>query len=171
MSDNSFACRRCGACCRGDGSVFLYPEDIATLAAHLGIAAQTLVDRYTDFIIIEIAEEGGGWRYLPYLVLRKDASLACLFLEEDRCAVHVAKPAQCRETPFVPEFFSDPSWRAEITERCPGLRGVAPDSFPRPPEDRDERYLSLLREHGYRLGDILGVTLPAPRIGAATDLS
>ncbi len=171
MSGNSFICRRCGACCRGDGSVFLYPEDVATLTAHLGVPTQTLVDRYTDFIILEIAEESGGWRYLPYLILKKNSEQACLFLQNNLCAVHTAKPAQCRETPFVPEFFTDPAWRTEVTERCPGLRGIVPDTFVRPPEDRDERYLSLLREHGYNLGKILGVILPPPRIIPAADLS
>ncbi len=59
MSDNGFSCRRCGACCQGDGSVFLYPEDIAALAAYLGISTQLLVDRYTEFIILEVRMGAG----------------------------------------------------------------------------------------------------------------
>lgn len=170
MTDKVFTCRRCGACCRGEGSVFLYPEDIALLAEHLGVSSQALIARYTDFVVLEIAEENGGWLYLPYLILKKNAARACPFLEGDRCTVHVAKPAQCRETPFVSEFFSDPTWRAELLKTCPGLHGADFDSLPSPPEDRDERYLALLREQGYSLEKILGVRLPAPRIITADHL-
>ena len=175
MPAKGFVCRRCGACCRGEGSVFLYPEDIVAIAAHLALPRQETVDRYADFVILEIPEEGGSWLYLPYLVLRKDEAHTCLFLRERLCAIHDAKPAQCRETPFVAEFFDDAAWRADLLRACPALREADPASLPAAvglaTADRDHRYRDLLREHAYDLERILSVTLPAPRLIAAAELS
>ncbi len=107
------------------------------------------------------------------MILKKDRSNTCLFLKERSCSVHAAKPYQCRETPFVPEFFTDPVWRTEAAARCPALAGNAYRFLadPVPAGDRDEPYRALLREHAYNLEEILGVTLPAPRIIPASELS
>ena len=113
MAGKSYRCLRCGACCVGDGSAFLYPDDLRSLAGHLGLSLQATIDRHTDYLILEIPDGAHGWLYLPYLILKKDAKERCVFLKEALCSVHAAKPAQCRETPFVEEFFSDDEY-----ERC-----------------------------------------------------
>lgn len=168
MAGKPYACRRCGACCTGDGSVFLYPDDLPALAAHLGLTLQTLIDRHTDYLILELPDGANGWLYLPYLTLRKEAKERCVFLKDELCSVHAAKPAQCRETPFVEEFFSDDEWNAAVRRNCPGLRDADPATLPKSaaPDaaDRERRYLELLRENSYSLEKILGVALPAPRI-------
>jgi len=164
-----FTCRRCGACCIGDGSVFLLPDDVRAIARHLGIPLQETVDRYTEFLILELRDEQQGYLYLPYLTLRKDEKRACLFLRDKLCSIEPAKPAQCRETPFVEEFFTDAEWRETLRRDCPALRAMPQDRLPRP-EDfpgaplRERAYLDLLREHRYSLEEILGVTLPGPRL-------
>lgn len=175
MAGKPYTCIRCGACCAGDGSVFLYPDDLRALAAHLGLSLQATVDRHADFLILELPDETNGWLYLPYLVLKKDAKMRCVFLKEKLCSIHAAKPAQCRETPFVEEFFSDADWNATVRRDCPGLRGADPAALPKnaapAAADRERRYLELLRENSYSLEKILGVTLPAPRILTRAELS
>jgi len=175
MAGKSYRCLRCGACCVGDGSAFLYPDDLRSLAGHLGLSLQATIDRHTDYLILEIPDGAHGWLYLPYLILKKDAKERCVFLKEALCCVHAAKPAQCRETPFVEEFFSDDEWNAAVRKNCPGLRDADPATLPKnaAPDaaDRERRYLELLRENSYNLEKILGVTLPAPRILTRDELS
>ena len=47
------------------------------------------------------------------LRLRKPRHSQCHFLGEDGCAIHPAKPTQCRVFPFWPELVGSPAaWRA-----------------------------------------------------------
>jgi hypothetical protein len=54
------------------------------------------------------------------LVLKKNAD-ACVFLKDDECGVHVAKPDGCRLGPFTYGIVgSDRNW-AHFRQICPGI--------------------------------------------------
>lgn len=93
-----FECTRCGDCCRWGGVVRLKPDDIAKLAAHLGIDVESFLDVYTR-------NDAG------HTVLRnKPESNECVFLRGNECGVYEARPRQCREYP------------TKYDSRCPGFK-------------------------------------------------
>lgn len=104
-----FVCHQCGNCCRGSGVVALEERDIADAASHLGITPEAFRERYCR----ELPED------LVVLRDQGDALGSCIFLSADnRCAIHEAKPQQCRDFPF--------RWRPEnVLEFCEGMRAVA----------------------------------------------
>lgn len=95
-----FECRRCGVCCRWPGSVILTDADIAALAAALDLTEDEFIAEYT-----------GLARNRRALTLREQDDGACVLLEDSRCRVYEARPAQCRDFPH--------KWRVE--EGCPAL--------------------------------------------------
>lgn len=103
-----FRCHGCGNCCRGDGYVFLEDAEIRRLAVYLDLSVEEFTERYTRTI------ESGR------LVLKDqdDADKSCVFLKENRCTVHEAKPDQCRDFPR--------KWRpSNIETFCEGWREAA----------------------------------------------
>lgn len=171
---NSFTCQACGGCCSGDGSVFLYPEDLTDLAENFKMSLQDFVDKYTDFVILEYCEEEGSYSYLPYIILKKENN-TCLFLDSKKCSIHAFKPFQCRNTPFVIEFFTDRRWRAELKKSCPALRTMTESDFEQYrgeaeiSEKKNQDYEMLLRKNAFSLEKILGIKLPEPRIIPVND--
>lgn len=167
---NSFICKMCGKCCKGEGSAFLYPDDIRRMALSMKLSLQQVVDRYTDFIMLEMNETGGAYFYIPYLVIKKTKK-TCVFLNDDVCSIHDFKPEQCRETPFVEEFFSDAQWRREIRKSC-GAFSLLDESdieqyrvkYGSKSGDTEREYYKTLKDNGYNLEKMLGVTLPEPKI-------
>jgi hypothetical protein len=111
-----FECQpNCGKCCTSEreGSVFVEPADIEALAKKLSMTARTFARTYV------VREEGSD------LELRKTGDGDCVFLENRTCAVHDAKPLQCRAYPFLPLDGFTPiespfTWRHEKTF-CPGI--------------------------------------------------
>lgn len=98
----SFICRRCGACCRQPGFVYLHEEDVERLAGYLSMDVYDFTDRYcllTDRI---------------HLSLKKKSDETCLFLESKGCSVYSARPQQCRDFPI--------KWKTEKSlSYCEGL--------------------------------------------------
>ena len=95
-----FVCRQCGACCRWPGSVLLEAEDVAAVAAALGMEAGDFIDRHAVLA-----------RNRAQLTLREAPDGACEFLQADgRCRIYAARPRQCRDFPH--------GWRVD---GCPGL--------------------------------------------------
>ncbi len=77
-------------------------------AALLGMSVRTFEARYV-------------YRTRHLLRLRKPRGAECPFLTEAGCAIHDAKPTQCRAFPFWPELIGDrKEWRA-TARRCPGI--------------------------------------------------
>ena len=60
-------------------------------------------------------------RFAHVIRLRKPLDSQCHFLNEDGCAIHPAKPTQCRLFPFWPELVEDrAAWRT-TARTCPGI--------------------------------------------------
>jgi Fe-S-cluster containining protein len=165
-----FFCKACGKCCSGDGSVFLYPDDIKRMAERLDLSVQEFADKYTDHIMLEGIEEGGSYFYMPYLILKKNKGISCVFLKDKVCSIHEFKPIQCSITPFTSEFFEDEKWRQEITNFCPALKTMDSGSLSENKniadltDEVEKKYLSELREHGFNLETMLDISLKAPEI-------
>ncbi len=167
-----FTCHMCGACCTGEGSVYLFPDDVFRLADYLKISVQSFVDSYTDFILLEVLEDETSFFYYPYLVLKKDENNSCLFLKDKVCSVHIAKPWQCSATPFVAEYFEDKEWQKAVASFCPGAKDLTEIDIARyrkqftesGGDQKEDEYFHLLMKHKFSLEDILGVSLPSPSI-------
>ena len=105
----SFTCRQCGACCRWPGSVLLNGEEVADLAAHLGLPPAQFIERHTTLA-----------RNRAQLTLREQAGGACEFLDAaGHCRVYPARPGQCRDFPAA--------WRVA---GCPALARTEPETHP-----------------------------------------
>ena len=108
--DFHFVCRPgCSACCEQPGEVYLAPGDAPRLARFLGIPLSEFYKRYCA------PEDDQG----PRLTIPDEGE--CWFLEEGRCAVHAAKPLQCRTFPFWPENVRTKSAWKRISRYCPGI--------------------------------------------------
>ncbi len=97
-----FQCRRCGACCKQPGFVYLKEGDAERLAAHFKMD------------IYQFTETYGLLMDRQHLALKKHLDETCLFFEAGGCAVYEARPAQCRDFPL--------SWKTERSlSYCEGL--------------------------------------------------
>ena len=87
----SFVCRRCGACCRiKDGIVRVSEEEIARIAAFLGMTESDFVEAET-----EVAPDRTG------LILKSRPDGACVYLRDDNlCRINPVKPDKCRTFPL-----------------------------------------------------------------------
>jgi uncharacterized protein len=164
-----FICKVCGACCKGEGSVFLYPDDVKRLAENLSMTLQEFINKHTDYVMLETIEKSGAYSYLPYLILKKEKD-ACVFLETNLCSINKFKPFQCSATPFVGEFFSDEEWRNELKKSCPALKEMKDEDCneyvesAKISEKMEQSYYLLMKENGFNLETILGVLLDKPKI-------
>lgn len=100
LTDRSFKCHQCGACCRWTGHVLLTDGDITRLAVAAGLSEEAFIARYTVLAAnrrqLSLADAPDG---------------SCVLLKESRCLLYEARPAQCRDFPF--------GWR--VAEGCPAL--------------------------------------------------
>ncbi len=108
-----FTCQPgCTRCCEVKGYVYLSESDLTRAAAYLGLSAAEFERRYV-------------YRTRHLLRLRKPRHSQCHFLQNGGCAIHPAKPTQCRLFPFWPELVeSRKAWR-ETARWCPGI-GTGP---------------------------------------------
>ncbi len=93
-----YTCSRCGNCCRWAGYVRLTADEVAAIAAHLGLSVELFVERYT-----RLPDDRQN------LSLIENAAGHCIFLtDEGACLVQAVKPRQCR---LFPNFWSFPGFR------------------------------------------------------------
>lgn len=92
-----YLCQQCGNCCRQPGEVILTGEEVAAIAAHLGLSIHEFTDTYTQLR-----------RNRQGLTLIDQPDGACIFLRENRCAIQPVKPEQCRG---FPNAWTVPGWR------------------------------------------------------------
>ncbi|HUI91586.1 MAG TPA: YkgJ family cysteine cluster protein [Chitinivibrionales bacterium] len=105
-----FKCQNCGSCCGNRGEyafVYVILEERRRLASHLQIQLDHFTRRY--------CRKTAGRYHL------KDRGNHCVFLENGRCGVYLARPAQCRSWPFWPENMYAKIWENEVRPACPGV--------------------------------------------------
>ena len=102
-------CLQCGNCCK-TVSPTLTPEDIARIAAHLGMDAVAFTTEY-----VTESEDGD---------LMEPKSLPCPFLAGDnRCTIYEVRPTSCAEYPHTdkPEFATRSYMHSGNALQCPAV--------------------------------------------------
>ena len=116
--ESAFICKRCGACCQGQGGIVLTGRDEDRISAFLGLSLSVFQDRYT--------EKKGEKR-----VLATKTGNVCIFFEpKSGCTVHPGKPDICRSWPFFRgNLIDELSWHM-AQDSCPGINpGVGHQEF------------------------------------------
>jgi Fe-S-cluster containining protein len=98
-----FQCRRCSACCRQPGFVYLAEGDAERLSAHLCLEVYPFTE--THCLLLD----------RRHLALKKNPDESCIFLGDQGCRVYEARPRQCRDFPL--------NWKTERSlDYCKGLK-------------------------------------------------
>lgn len=96
-----FQCRRCGACCRHvKESIPMESLDAFRLARYLrdkGEPIQCMDDVLAKYAIPVLLHESG---YMVFMLSTVGPDDACVFLKDNKCTIHVAKPRACRTYPI-----------------------------------------------------------------------
>ena len=98
----------CTNCCQVQGWVYITEEDLLRAAAFLKISPEQFEAEYVV-------------RTKYTLRLRKPKGAQCHFLKSGGCAIHPAKPVQCRLFPFWPELVENRANWEEAAQNCPGI--------------------------------------------------
>lgn len=108
-----FECQAdCFKCCVKPGLVYFDTEDIRNASKILGCTPDKLKSEFLE-------KEDGHWH------INVEGDKPCPFLDFDGCAVHEAKPKQCRTYPFWRENLHNKNlWRL-TAGFCPGI-GLGP---------------------------------------------
>lgn len=105
-----FECTGCGDCCTGaPGYVWVNKQEIADLAALVGVAVDEFERKYTRKVGIRRS-----------LIEFRNGD--CVFFENGsrKCQVYSARPRQCRSWPFWrSNLRSEETW-SETCQVCPG---------------------------------------------------
>jgi len=109
MEELRFTCQPgCTSCCSETGWVYLTEDDLKRAAKFVGMTPRAFETKYV-------------YRTKRLLRFRKPHNSQCHFLMDGGCALHPAKPTQCRAFPFWPELVgSRKSW-AKTAGYCPGI--------------------------------------------------
>lgn len=99
-----YVCQRCGNCCKWPGDVRIEEDEVAPIAAHLGLEEGAFLERYT-----RLRTNRAG------LSLIEKENHECIMLDGNACRIHAVKPAQCRGFPNLWNF---PGWR-DVCEAVP----------------------------------------------------
>jgi len=105
-----FECTECGDCCTGaPGYVWVNKEEIAAIAALVGLSVPIFEQRYVRQVGIRKS-----------LIERRNGDCVFFNAQTRRCDVYDARPQQCRTWPFWGSNLRTPGdW--ELTSRaCPG---------------------------------------------------
>lgn len=163
-----FECVACGACCRREGNVPLYPEDVKIAANACRISVADFVARYTNYVFRRFEYKDGVIEY-PILEL-KNNGMKCVLLDGNRCSIHNGKPFICRNGPFVFNIIGTRIYWQKFKSTCQGLgRGRLITSkeirtMLECERELDEKYLRKLEDCDYILEDLVGTRLPEPQI-------
>jgi Fe-S-cluster containining protein len=105
-----FKCTACGDCCTGaPGFVWVNKEEIANLAATVGLELEEFESRY-------VREVGMRKSLVEY------ENGDCVFFDGEtrKCRVYAARPRQCRTWPFWDSNVRTPEAWAQTCQVCPG---------------------------------------------------
>lgn len=97
-----FRCRQCGNCCRNvKASVLLESLDAFRLAKYLRDNGNKNIKCIDDVLAIYASpvlfHESG---YIVFMLKTVEDDDACVFLKDNRCTIHDAKPRACRTYPI-----------------------------------------------------------------------
>lgn len=96
-----FQCRQCGACCRHvKESVPLESLDTFRIAKYLrdrGEPIQCMDDVLARYAVPVLLHESG---YMVFMLRTVGSDDACVFLKDNKCTIHAAKPRACRTYPI-----------------------------------------------------------------------
>ncbi len=102
-----FACTRCGACCKGEGFVWVDEREVSELADSMRLSVDDFGRRFLRQV---------GSR----LALIDGPDGACIFWD-DGCRVYPARPTQCRTFPFWRQnLVTEGSWQ-QVAQESPGV--------------------------------------------------
>jgi Fe-S-cluster containining protein len=109
----AFECKRCGACCHGEGGILADKNDIEHIAAFLGTTPEFFLKWY--------CETRNGKIYL-----RSRGDGYCVFFDKARlCLIHPVKPGPCRLWPFYPALLKNEENWEMAKDACPGINPEA----------------------------------------------
>ncbi len=120
VSGLAFACQHCGRCCAGpeEGYVWVTPEEIPAIAAHLKMDEETFRKKYVRRV---------GRRFT---IVEVKGTNDCIFLSPPAdiggtmtrgCTIYSVRPRQCRTWPFWTSNLRDPDSWAWAGSRCRGI--------------------------------------------------
>ena len=96
-----FQCRQCGECCQHvKESVPLESLDAFRLARYLrdrGEPIQCMDDVLARYAVPVLLHESG---YVVFMLSTVGSDDACIFLKDNKCTIHAAKPRACRTYPI-----------------------------------------------------------------------
>lgn len=105
-----FQCTGCGDCCTGaPGYVWVNKEEIAAIAALVGVEVPEFESRYVRDVGVRKS-------------LKEYSNGDCVFFDGKtrKCRVYSARPRQCRTWPFWESNLRTPEAWAHTCEVCPG---------------------------------------------------
>ena len=111
----------CGECCRiKDGIVRVSDEEIAKIAAFLGVSESDFIDGET-----ELAPDRQG------LILKSRPDGSCVYLtDDDLCKINPVKPRKCATFPH--------EWQnSDSNSVCPALRDISAYSTSQHPNHKN----------------------------------
>lgn len=119
----SFTCTQCGNCCTGaPGYVWVSPEEIAAIAQHRGLDADTFARRHVRRV---------GRRYSLLEQRNGDCEFLVQTPEGKRvCGIYAARPLQCRTWPFWESNVERPLDWERAGRGCPGINQGAHHPLP-----------------------------------------
>ena len=104
-----FSCvKGCTNCCDQKGFVYLSETDLHKAAKFTRLSVEEFESKYV-------------YRTKHLIRLRKPQNSQCHFLIDGGCAIHPAKPTQCRLFPFWPELVENREGWASAAQYCPGI--------------------------------------------------
>ena len=90
----SFRCKQCGKCCKDRNDIILSAFDLCRIAKHKNMELKDVIEKFGVLYI-------GDTSRIPLISLkmRKDNG-DCPFLQNNRCTIHLGKPAACALFPL-----------------------------------------------------------------------
>lgn len=105
-----FSCTGCGDCCTGaPGYVWVNKNEVAALAAALGVSVEVFERRYIRAVGIRKS-----------LIEFPNGDCVFFHSESRTCQVYNVRPRQCRTWPFWSSNLGSPAAWEQTAERCPG---------------------------------------------------
>jgi Fe-S-cluster containining protein len=111
----SFKCTGCGQCCTGaPGFVWVEPQEIAQMAAHLNLSFEEFSSQYVRKVDDRLS------------LIEDSINYDCVFLQNNRCTIYPVRPKQCRTFPWWPSMLRTRKDWEDAAAFCEGITPNAP---------------------------------------------